>query len=325
MKVSEIEELFYKPLHEIGKIADSMNEFVTFAVNKHINYTDVCVAKCPICAFSNRKMYVMSTEDVLKEAIEAEKLGATEVHVVGGLNPDLGVEYFEDMFRKIKEKTNLTIKALTAAEVFFYSKKDGISVREFLSRLKDSGISMLTGGGAEILVNNIRKKICPKKCRSEDWLKVMKIAHEIGLKSNATMLFGHVEKIRHRAQHLYKLKKLHEKTKGFIAFVPLPFISAEEKLNVEDVLKTIAVSRIVLNFKGIKAYWPMLGESLATVALRYGANDLDGTVMGEKIAHAAGANTPDGLEFNRILRMAKASGKRVALRDSMHNVVRWLW
>ncbi|MCS7120984.1 MAG: CofH family radical SAM protein [Archaeoglobaceae archaeon] len=326
--IAEIEELFQRPLHELGKVADGMNNFVTFSINKHINYTDICEARCPICAFSNRRIYSMSVEEVLREALIAEKFGATEVHIVGGLNPDLGIEYFEEMFRKIKEKTKMTIKALTASEVFYYSKKEKMSVREFLSRLKEVGLSILPGGGAEILVDSVRKIVCPKKCSSEDWLRIMKIAHEIGLKSNATMLFGHVEKIRHRAQHLYKIRKIQDKTNGFLAFVPLPFHPENTKFNlkpsVEDVLKTIAVSRIVLNnFKGIKAYWVMLGESLASIALRYGANDLDGTVMGEKIAHSAGAKTPEQLEVERLLKIAKSSGKRVAQRDSMHNFLRW--
>ncbi len=335
MRVGEIKELFSLPLHELGKIADSMNDCVMFIVNKHINYTDVCEARCPLCAFSNRLGYTMSVDEVVGEAVKAAAAGATEVHIVGGLNPGLGIEYFEEIFRRIKEKTDLTIKALTASEIIYYAKKEKMSIREFLSRLKDAGLDSLPGGGAEILVDRVRRTISPRKCSSDEWLKVMEIAHGMGIRSNATMLFGHVESIKDRAIHLYRLRKLQEKTGGFISFIPLPFHPENTELKrrglvtsppgVEDILKTIAVSRIVLDgFKSIRAYWVMLGERLAQVALSYGANDLDGTLMGERVSHAAGAKTPESLSAEKLMEIAKASRKRVALRDTFCNVVRWL-
>ncbi|MCX8172686.1 MAG: CofH family radical SAM protein, partial [Archaeoglobaceae archaeon] len=201
------------------------------------------------------------------------------------------------------------------------------SVNEFLNRLKSAGLQILAGGGAEILVDGIRKEICPKKCSSGEWLRVMRIAHQNGIKSNATMLFGHVEKFRHRAIHLYRLRKLQEKTNGFLAFIPLPFHSEGTELNSKsssvDILKTIAVSRIVLsNFKGIKAYWVMLGLEIAELALSYGANDLDGTVGEEKIAHSAGAKTPTGLSAADLVRLIKNANKIPAERDAFFNLLK---
>ncbi len=329
MKVREVEEMFRTSIHELGKIANSMNSnFASFIVNKHINYSNVCESKCPICAFHSDGGFTKTVDEVVKEALTAVKLGARELHIVGSHNPELDVEYFEEIFRRISEKSDAVIKALTATEVYYYSKKEGMSVREFLSRLKDAGLRMLPGGGAEILSERVRKKIAPRKASSETWLRVMKVAHELGIKSNATMLFGHVESYRDRAIHLLRLRKLQEKTGGFISFIPLLYHPENTKLGGEksgalDVLKTIAVSRIVLsNFKGVKAYWVMLGEELSTIALNYGANDLDGTVMGEKIAHSAGAKTPRELTVERLVSMIRKAGKIAVERDSFFNPVR---
>ena len=335
MKVREIEGLFDCNLHEIGKMADSMNDRVMFVVNRHINYTDVCVSKCPLCAFNNREGYLLAVDEVVERAREAYREGAAEVHIVGGHNPDVGIEYFEEIFRRIKqEMPDVVIKALAATEVYYYAKKERVSVREFLSRLKDAGLQAMPGGGAEILVDSVRKVICPNKCTSEEWLKVMRIAHELGIRSNATMLFGHVETIRHRAIHLYRLRKLQERTGGFISFIPLVFHPentelkkkgiVQDKTDVVDILKTIAVSRVVLdNFRSVRAYWVMLGEKLTEVAVRYGANDIDGTLMEEKITHAAGAETPTHLTVEKLVEIGKAAGKRVAQRDTFCNIVKW--
>ena len=329
MKVREIEELFKADLHDIGIVANRMNgKIASFAVNKHINYSNVCVSKCPLCAYYRKDNYTMSVEEVVREALIAAKLGAKELHIVGSHNPELGIEYFEEIFSRIKEKTNATIKALTATEVSYYARKEKMSIREFLEMLKDAGLRILPGGGAEILVDRIRRKICPNKANSDEWLRVMKIAHEIGLKSNATMLFGHIESIRDRAIHLYRLRKLQEKTNGFLAFIPLVFhpentsLSHLRRTNPVDILKTIAVSRIVLsNFKGIKAYWVMLGEEIAQIALNYGANDVNGTIMGERIAHAAGAKTPAEVAKERLVEMIRGAGKTPAERDAYFNVL----
>ncbi len=332
-----IEELFYMDLHELGMRANSMNgDIVTFVVNRHINYTNVCVSKCPLCAFhrnpGDEDAYLMSVEEVVRKAEEAVRLGAKELHIVGSHNPEVSVEYFEEMFSEIRRRfPNVVIKALTATEIHFLAKKEKMSVREVLSRLKDAGLRAMPGGGAEILVDSIRRKICPNKAKSEEWLRVMRIAHSLGIKSNATMLFGHIESYRHRAIHLYRLWRLQEKTGGFLAFIPLVFHPkntklesvVKEKTNPLDVLKTIAVSRIVLsNFKSVRAYWVMLGEKLAQIALNYGANDLDGTLMEERITHSAGAETPVCLPIEKILKIIRGAGKVPAERDTFYNIVR---
>uniref|UniRef100_A0A7J2TJS5 CofH family radical SAM protein n=1 Tax=Archaeoglobus fulgidus TaxID=2234 RepID=A0A7J2TJS5_ARCFL len=329
MKVKEIEELFKLDLHELGLMAgkDKRSEIVTFSINAHINYSNVCETKCRICAYHRKKPFTLSVDEVVNEALSAANKGAKELHIVGSHNPELGVEYFEEIFRRISSQCNATIKALTAAEVHYYSKKERMSVREFLSRLKDAGLKILPGGGAEILVDSVRKEICPRKCKSDEWLRVMKIAHEVGLKSNATMLFGHIEMLRQRAIHLKKLRKLQERTGGFLAFIPLPFhpegTDYSVRPSVLDILKTIAVSRIVLDsFRGIKAYWVMLGLEVAEVALHYGANDLDGTVGRERIAHSAGAKTPAGLSVEEILRLIRNAGKIPAERDAFFNILK---
>ncbi len=331
--VKDIESLFEMDVHELGVIADAMNgKYASFTINIHINYSNICESKCGICAFHRRSGYTMSPEEIIRRVSRVYSDGVREVHIVGSHNPELGIEYFEKVIGGIKSKfPDVTIKALTPAEVSYYARKEKMSYREFLARLKDAGLSMLAGGGAEILVERVRKVICPRKCSSGEWLRVARIAHEMGIRSNATMLFGHIERYRDRAIHLYRLRKLQEKTGGFVAFIPLLFhphgTEIGERFGVErasplDVLKTIAVSRIVLyNFRGIKAYWVMLGVKLSQIALNYGANDLDGTVKGEKIAHSAGAKTPSELEKEKLISMIRGAGKIAVERDAFFNTL----
>ncbi len=339
MKPREIEKLFEEDMHELGTRANSINDrFVMFVINRHINYTNICVSKCPLCAFWRRpedeEAYLMSIEEVLNRAYEAVELGATELHIVGSHNPDVNVEYFEEIFKRIKQRyPNVVIKALTATEIHFLAKKEKSSIREVLSRLKSAGLDVMPGGGAEILVDDIRRIICPNKAKSDEWLNVMKVAHELGIKSNATMLFGHIEKIRHRAIHLYRIWRLQKKTRGFISFIPLLFHPrntglekmglVKEKTNPVDILKTIAVSRIVLrNFKSIRAYWVGLGEKLTQIALNYGANDIDGTIIEERIMHSAGAKTPSYMTVEKIIKIIRGAGKIPAQRDTFCNIIK---
>ena len=335
-----IEELFERDFHELGEVADSINRedgnMVTFVVNRHINYTNICVSRCPLCAFyrdmGSSEAYIMSINAVLDRVADAVKIGATELHIVGSLNPEIRLEYFEEIFGRIKSKfPHVIIKALTATEIHFLSQLEGLSVEEVLLRLKEAGLQAMPGGGAEILDDEIREVICPNKLKAEEWLRIMELAHGIGLKSNATMLFGHIEKPKHRAIHLYKLWQLQETTGGFVSFIPLLFhpknteleTLVEERTNPVDILKTIAVSRIVLrNFKSIRAYWVSLGEKLAQVALNYGANDLDGTIMEERVTHAAGAETPLMLPVNNILSLVKEINKIPAERDTFYSILR---
>ncbi len=337
-----IEALFDWDVHELGELADSFNRLngniVTFVVNRHINYTNICVSRCPLCAFyrdvGDSDAYLMHVDEVLERVAEAIKIGATELHIVGSLNPELSIEYFEEIFGQIKRKfPDVIIKALTATEIDFLSQVGGMSVEEVLSRLQDAGLQAMPGGGAEILDDEIRSVICPKKLKADEWLRIMAIAHSKGIKSNATMLFGHIEKPKHRAIHLYKLWQLQEKTGGFVSFIPLLFYPGntelaaaglvKEKTNPIDILKTIAVSRIVLrNFTSIRAYWVALGEKLAQVALNYGANDLDGTLMQERVTHAAGAKTPLMLHRDKIRAIVTGAHKVPAERDTFYNLLR---
>ncbi len=332
-KKRDIEGLFNLNVHELGETANSLNtKLATFVVNRHINYTDVCISKCPLCAFHNDNGYLMSVKEVVRKAKEAVNAGATELHIVGGHNPEVNLEYFEEMFSAIKAKFQVVVKALTATEVHFLSKIEKCSVKEVLSRLKAAGLDAMPGGGAEILDDRIRRIICPNKATSDEWLAVMRTAHKMGIRSNATMLFGHVEDVKHRARHLYRLWKLQEETGGFLAFIPLVFHPentelkrrglVKEKTSPVDVLKTIAVSRIVLhNFASVRAYWVMLGEKLAQIALNYGANDVDGTLMEERVTHAAGAKTPLYMPEDKLMSIIKGAGKIPAERDTFYNIL----
>ncbi|MFO7966311.1 MAG: CofH family radical SAM protein [Archaeoglobaceae archaeon] len=339
MKVEEIKDLFDHDLHGLGVRANSLNDDLgMFVINRHLNYSNICASKCPLCAYYRDKgdedAYFMSKEEVMDKVDEAVNLGVTELHIVGSHNPDVTIEYFEDLFQGIKSKyPQVVLKALTATEINFLAKKEKMSVREVLDRLKASGLQVLPGGGAEILDDEIRKVICPNKDTSSEWLKTMRTAHKLGLKSNATMLFGHIEKAKHRAKHLYELRKLQEETGGFVSLIPLVFHPENTKLkedklvkereNPVEILKTIAVSRIVLdNFRSIRAYWVMLGEDLSQIALNYGANDIDGTLIEEKISHAAGARTPVNLQISRIQELIRGAGKVPVQRDTFCNILK---
>ena len=337
-----IEALFACDLHELGARADAINRgngnLVTYVVNRHINYTNICTARCPLCAFyraaGEADAYQMCIDEVLEKAAEAVTQGATELHIVGGLNPELNVAYFEELFTRIKGRfPRVIIKALTATEIYFLAQLERMSVDEVLHRLKDAGLDALPGGGAEILDDTLRAAICPDKVAAGEWLRIMERAHRIGLKSNATMLFGHLETLKDRALHLYKLWALQEETGGFVSFIPLRFHPENTELKARglvedcadpiDVLRTIAVSRIVLrNFKSIRAYWVALGEKLAQVALQYGANDLDGTIMEERVTHAAGAHTPLRLPKETILSLVRGAHKIPAERDTFYHILR---
>lgn len=339
MKIEEIKDLFNLDLHELGGRANSFNDDLgMYVINRHLNYTNICVSKCPLCAYYRDKgdedAYFMSKEEVLSKVDEAVKLGVTELHIVGSHNPEVTIEYFEELFQEINSRyPEVVLKALTATEINFMARKEKMSAKEILDRLKDSGLQVLPGGGAEILDDEIREVICPHKDTSHEWLQTMRTAHEAGIKSNATILFGHIEKAKHKARHLSELRKLQERTGGFISLIPLVFHPENTRLKEEglvkqrenpvEILKTIAVSRIVLdNFKSIRSYWVMLGEELSQIALNYGANDIDGTLIEERISHAAGAKTPVNLQISKIQELIRGAGKIPAQRDTFCNITK---
>jgi aminodeoxyfutalosine synthase len=302
-----------------------------FNVNRHINPTNVCVAHCKLCAFGRSPdspgAYTFALEEIYSRAAEGIAEGATEFHIVGGLHPDLPFDYYLEMIRGLKQRfPQIHLKAFTAVEVHYYARISKLSLKDTLLKMKEAGVDSLPGGGAEIFHPRVRRIICDHKVSGPMWLQIARTAHEIGLRSNATMLFGHVETLEERVDHLVKLRETQDKTRGFVAFIPLEFHPANTALSHipkptgMDALKTIAVSRLMLdNFDHIKAYWIMLTPRIAQIALGFGANDLDGTVVEEKIYHDAGATTPEHLTRSELERLIRAAGRVPVERDTLYN------
>lgn len=304
-----------------------------YNVNRHINPTNVCVAHCQLCAFGRSPdapgAYTMAIEEVVARGAQGVAEGATEFHIVGGLHPDLPFDYYLDVVRALKQRfPQVHRKAFTMVEVHYYARIAKLSIRETLQRMKEAGVDSMPGGGAEIFHPRARRLICDHKVSGQMWLSIARAAHEIGLRSNATMLFGHVETLAERVDHLLRLREAQDKTGGFVAFIPLEFHPANTALahlprpSGFDALKTIAVSRLLLdNFEHIKAYWVMLTPRIAQVALQFGANDMDGTVVEEKIYHDAGATTPEHLTREELERLIRAAGRVPVERDTLYNRV----
>lgn len=324
----------------IGELAALVNgrkngRNVYFNVNRHINPTNVCVNRCAFCAFSRTAgeegAYTLALDEICGRAREAEGEGATEVHIVGGLHPDLPFEFYEGALRAIRRTApGLHIKAFTAVEIEYFSRISGLTINEVFERLISAGLGSMPGGGAEILLEEVRQKICPEKISGARWLEIIRLAHLSGLKTNATMLYGHVETVADRVAHMEMLRLLQDETGGFQAFIPLAFQTENSDLKLDvkgtsglDDLKTLAIARIFLdNFDHIKAYWIMLGEKIAQVSLAFGVNDLDGTVVEEKIGHDAGADSPQSLTKEGIIRLIKKAGKVPVERDTLYHPIR---
>jgi aminodeoxyfutalosine synthase len=259
--------------------------------------------------------------------VEAEGEGATEVHIVGGLHPDLPLEYYEEVLCSIRAAApRLHIKAFTAVEIEYFARISGGSIEQVLQRLLAAGLGSMPGGGAEILVEDVRNKICPEKISGRSWLDIIRLAHLAGLKTNATMLYGHVENYADRVAHMEMLRRLQDETGGFQAFIPLAFQPENSDLKLAitgtsglDDLKTLAIARIFLdNFDHIKAYWVMLGEKIAQVSLAFGVNDLDGTIVEERIGHDAGAVSPQSLTKEDIISLIRKAGRVPVERDTLY-------
>jgi aminodeoxyfutalosine synthase len=322
-------------LFALGSMANLVREryngnFGYYNVNTHINPTNVCVYTCDFCAFradlDAPKAYVMDREQVIERASQASARGATELHIVGGLHHKLPFQYYVDVVRWIKETApEIHVKAYTAVEIEFFSKISRLSTGEVLKRLIEAGLGSLPGGGAEIFHPEVREQICGAKASTERWLDVHRTAHRLGLHSNATMLYGHIDRPNHRIDHLIRLRELQDETGGFQTFIPLAFHPDNSEMahipkpsGVMD-LKTMAISRLMLdNFPHIKAYWVMLGLKTAQVALSFGADDLDGTVVHEKIYHDAGAETPQEATIAEIRRLITEAGRIPVERDTLY-------
>jgi aminodeoxyfutalosine synthase len=304
-----------------------------FNVNRHINPTNVCVAYCRLCAFGRKKdapgAYTMALEEAWQSAASGYSEAVTEFHIVGGLHPDLPFEYFLDLVSGLKQRfPQVHLKAFTMVEVAFLAKRAKLSIRETLEKLKQAGVDSLPGGGAEIFAERVRHIICDHKIDGGQWLETARIAHELGLKSNATMLYGHIENDEDRVDHLMRLRSLQDDTRGFQTFIPLAFHPDNTPLSHLpwttgfDDIKQIAVSRLVLdNFAHIKSYWQMMTPKIAQISLRFGADDIDGTVVEEKIYHDAGAETPQGLRRQDLVRLIKEAGRDPFERDTLYRPV----
>ena len=337
--------LFNSPdLLTIGYLANIVRERKNgdkayFISNRHINHTNICVNRCRFCAFSKDSgedgAYTMSVEDVLSSAGEHSK-GVSEFHIVGGLHPDLPFQYYLDMLNSLKNKyPDVHIQGFTAVEIEYLARMAGLSIKDILIRLREAGLGSLPGGGAEVFAERVRKKICPEKISGEKWLNVHKTAHQIGMRSNATMLYGHIETVEERVDHLIKLRGLQDETNGFMSFIPLAFHPKNTELDSISLspsgvigekttgnldLRVLAIARLMLdNFPHIKAFWIMVGPKLAQISLSFGVDDIDGTVVEEKITHSAGAETEQSLTKNELIRMIKEAGRIPVERDTLYN------
>jgi len=324
-------------LLSIGELAAHANrrrngERVFFNVNRHINYTNICVNRCAFCAFSREDdsaagSYTLAQDEILSRAEQAEAAGATEIHMVGGLHPQLPFDFYLELLNGIKSRCpGLQIKAFTAVEIDYFAQLTGKPLEDVINELKAAGLNSLPGGGAEIFAPKVREQLCPEKISGARWLEVVEAVHGCGLKSNATMLFGHLESHADRVDHLRQLRELQDRSGGFQAFIPLPFqpdntrVPGARGVSGIDALKTLAISRLYLdNFQHIKGYWVMLGLKLAQTSLCFGVNDLDGTVVEEQIGHQAGADSPQEIGKDQIINLIRKAGKIPVERDTLYN------
>jgi aminodeoxyfutalosine synthase len=327
-------------LFTLGELANIVRErkngnVAYYNVNEHLNPTNVCVYRCTFCAFradlKSEKGYMMSDEQVLERAAEADARGCTELHIVGGLHHQLPYEWYLHIIQVIHQHYPLLhLKAYTAVEWDWFARLTGRPTKELLAEFKDAGLGSLPGGGAEIFHEEIRPKICEHKADAGEWIRIHREAHELGLRSNATMLYGHIEGPQHRIDHLIRLRELQDQTGGFQTFIPLAFHPDNTRLahipkasGLTD-LRVMAISRLMLdNFPHIKAYWVMLSIKIAQMALSFGADDIDGTVVHEKIYHDAGSDSPQELSVAEIRRLIEEAGRKPVERDTLyHEIVR---
>jgi len=332
-------ELFNIPLPILGRIADEIRkkkcgDLVTFVIDRNINYTNICICKCKFCAFyakNKEEGYVLSKEEILRKVGEAVKLGATQILMQGGINPDLGIEWFEEIFSEIKKiYPNIDLHSLSPPEIKFLAKKEKMSVKEVLERLRDAGLDSLPGGGAEILSDKVRKVISPNKISANEWLEVMRTAHKIGMKTTATMMFGHVESNEDIIEHLFKIRDLQSETGGFTAFIPWTFqpnntelyYIIKEPVPPTRYLQVLAISRIVLhNIRNIQVSWLTQGFEIATLGLVFGANDFGGVMLEENVVRATGKPFRPA-KVEDIVKTVKSIRRPVALRNTYYKILK---
>ena len=330
MLLMECEDIFF-----LGKLANLIRErkngnYTYYNINAHLNPSNICVNNCRFCAFSRKEgepgAYDLSLEEVIEKVQQIVTKRTTELHIVGGAHPRKNLDFYKTMLSSIKKiYPQIYLKAFTAVEIQQMADVSGCSVEDALKELKESGLDFIPGGGAEIFSPRVRKEVCPQKISGERWLYIHRTAHLMGIKSNATMLYGHREKAEERIDHLLKLRELQKETSGFRAFVPLPYHPQNSLLGGKDTtgvldIKVHALSRIILdNFDHIKAYWIMTGCELAQILQSFGVDDLDGTVTEEKITHSAGAKTPQELDEGYIRYLISSAGRIPVERDTLYN------
>lgn len=307
-----------------------------YVVNRQINYTNICVNRCVFCAFrrdspAERGAFVLSKDEILEKVAQAEagSLKLDELHMVGGCHPDLRLSFFADLFKAVKRSfPHLPLKAFTPVEINHFAAIEGISSLEVLKILQEAGLVMMPGGGAEIFDADLRKALCPEKADAKTWLRISGEAHSLGIKTNCTMLFGHLESYEQRIAHLCSLREQQDKSGGFTCFIALPFLRENSRLKLSgdrarqtsaaDQLKVIAIARLMLdNIEHIKAYWVMLGHKVAQTALWHGADDLDGTIVEEKIGNMAGASAGMALSLEELEHMIAKSGFKAVRRNAV--------
>ena len=324
----------HAPLMQLGELAHSVKkrmhgEKIHFNLNLHVNTTNICVLACRFCAFrkgsKHEDAYYLSVEEYL-DRVRPYSESIDEVHSVGGLHPEWTIEHYENLYRAMKKEfPHITIKSLTAVEIKHIAKRTGMSIPKTLTRLMEAGLDAIPGGGAEILVDSVRDRICRGKESSLEYLSIHRSAHEAGLPTNCTMLFGTVETLRDRITHLDLLRRLQDETSGFQCFVPYPFLPDKTRLpeakipSAEEVLRTISISRLMLdNIPHLKAYRMNIGDDLASLAILNGADDLDGTVEKEEIMHSAGSSTPLNTGMDGLIRMIESTGQVAVQRNTTY-------
>ena len=326
-------------LNGVGMLADRVRRRrhgnkAFYVYNQHLNYTNICKNRCLFCAYAvdegDKGAYLWDMDEIEKRLMDRIEEPVNELHIVGGLHPSLTFDYFTDLLHTVRRvRPRAAIKAFTSVEIDYLSNLSGLSVEETIGILKNAGLDMMPGGGAEVMSDRVRKKLFPRKVDSRRWLEIMAAVHGAGIPTNATMLYGHIETLEERVDHLLALRDLQDRTGGFSAYIPLAFHSQNTALShipsttAVDDLKNVAVARLLLdNFDHIKAYWVMIGEKLTQVALSYGADDLDGTIIEERITHEAGATSAKGLTRNEMETMIRNSGFVPVERDTFYNELR---
>jgi aminodeoxyfutalosine synthase len=335
--------LFQAPdLLAVGQLANEVRERLHgdrtyFNRNMRIEVTNVCVASCLFCSFAKLEegapgAHTMKVEAAWKELEDRMDDPPSEIHIVNGLHPGLPFSYYEELLRGFKRiKPDVHMKCFTAVEIHFFAQHYGMTYEEVLTKLRAAGLDSLPGGGAEIFHDDVRKKISHDKANADEYLEVHRVAHRLGMRTNSTMLYGHIETFEHRVDHLLRLRALQDETGGLQAFIPLAFHPDGNGMKnlpaptAVDDLRTLAVSRLMLdNVPHIKAYWVSLTPDVAQIALRFGADDIDGTIVHETIYHAAGSHSPQGLTYDELVRLIREAGRTPIERDTLYNVVREL-